>query len=250
MPKLEDITDPTKFAICEPGINANVSILFHRSFIGLQKPAFTYFAPMFTAGDFASSISDVRNNLVEQVLDKGCEWMLWIDTDQVYYDPNMIAKMMAHDKDVVTARVHKRWPPFDHLLLRSEDPNSIAEPGTNHKYNLISDEEASSGKLIEIDATGVCACSLMKVDVFIDMLYPWFETFKPGDGIERTIGEDINLCAKLKSAGYKIYADTSIEVKHLTTLQVDYTYYKSFQFLNEVGSHEKKLNMEKGNGIE
>jgi hypothetical protein len=97
--------------------------------------------------------------------------------------------------------------PFDPIFLRGEIG----------KYKSVSDEEMYSGNLIEVDATGT-GCLLFDMDVFLKTDKPWF-AFSVHDN--KPVGEDIYFCSKARENGVKIHIDTSIEVGHLTTMEVN-----------------------------
>jgi GT2 family glycosyltransferase len=125
--------------------------------------------------------------------------------------------MLAHDKDIVGATVHRRYPPFAPILYRGEQG----------KYKYVPDDEKYSGELIEVDATGT-GCILYKMQVFLDVDYPWFVIGKdPKTG--KTIGEDIGLCIRLREKGFRIYVDTSLDVDHLSTFRVNRATYELFK---------------------
>jgi len=151
----------------------------------------------------------------------GAKYLLMLDTDQVY-PVDTLTKLLSHKVDVCGVRVHRRWMPFDPIFLRGEIG----------KYESVSEEEAYSGDLIEIDATGT-GCLLFDMKVFDKIEKPWF-AFDQVDG--KPIGEDIYFCSKARKAGLRIFVDTSIEVGHLTTVEVN-------RFLHQVCKHIKpKLN--------
>lgn len=148
-------------------------------------------------------IDEIRNNLVEQALDEVCTKFVTLDTDQVYPSDTII-KLLSHDKPIVAGQVHRRYPPFDPIMLRGE----------LHKYLSIPFEEMYTGELVEIDATGV-ACMCINMEVFLDIKYPWFESLPSTEEHKKSVGEDINFCWKARQAGYPIFMDTSIEIGHL-----------------------------------
>lgn len=214
-----------RLGIALPLVDQKVHTAFLDSFVLMRKPCFTYIRPAFPS----MQIDVIRNQLVKQALESGCTHMLMMDTDQVYNDPDMINKLLAHDKDVVSVMVQRRYPPFDGITLRGE-------PG---KYLSVSDEEIIEAKksdnhLIEIDATGG-GCLLYKTEVFLKIPPAWFEFSKTEGG--EVIGEDINFCWKLKQNGYKIYCDTSIDVGHLSTLEINWNTHRLY-------NHMKKLQNE------
>lgn len=176
-----------------------VPVSFLYSFLLMDLPPFT----LVHADN--GGIDALRNDIVEKSLQLNATHLLMCDTDQIY-PVDTIRKLMAHKLKVVGAKVNRRYPPFDPIIMRIE----------NGAYVPVDYEPES---LVECDATGG-GCILFDMEVFRKLPYPWFRFQKnPDNGM--VIGEDIGLCQDLKSAGYKIYVDTSIHVDHLTTLAVN-----------------------------
>lgn len=166
----------------------------------------------------------VRNNLVVQALGFGCTHILMMDTDQVYYSPDTIQKLLAHNKPVVGARVHRRYPPFDPILLREKDGKHY------HMEREEIERVVGNGETVSVPATG-CGCILYDTRVFIDIDPPWFRHTKTAEG--RSKGEDIYFCEQLKRSGYEIFVDTSVEISHLTLMEVNMDTYRLYQALYE-----------------
>lgn len=172
--------------------------------------------------NFPCQIDAARNNLVQQALNLGCTHILMLDSDQVYVTDNLIERMLAHDKPVVGARVHRRYPPFDPLLLDGE---------IGSLYQIldekIRDKDGNFKEELKVDYTGT-GCILYSMKIFNDMIPDKFFEFKTGDK-GQPIGEDIAFCDKLKKRGIKIVVDCSIDIKHLTLLAVDWSTHLLFQ---------------------
>lgn len=174
---------------------------FFYSFVLMEKPAFTFIHKS------NGPIDTLRNDIVEKALEIGATALLMMDVDQIY-DRQTITKLLAHRLPVVGAKVHRRYPPFDPIILRIKD-------GGYHPLNI---GEYEAGSLVECDAAGT-GCIMYSMEVFRKLPSPWFKFRKhPQSGM--TIGEDVGLCQDLKAAGYKIYVDTSIEIGHLATMVV------------------------------
>jgi len=197
-----------KLGIGFPIVDNKAYFSFMASILLLEKPDFTLLLPNFPVGVFPHDIATVRNNLVEQALAEGCEYLLMMDTDQVYRTVDMIPRMLAHNKPVVSAPVHRRYPPFDPILMRGEIG----------KWEYVKIEEAYSGELIKVDATGT-GCIMYHISVFEKIHAPWFELGVKKDG--NPIGEDILFCLKMKEHGIPLFVDTSIEIGHLTSFEVN-----------------------------
>jgi len=200
-----------------PIIDDRVHTQFMLSFLAMEKPDCVLLTPEFANGEFLRDVAVARNSIVRQAKWNGCTHLVMLDTDQIY-PPDTIAQLMSHDKDCVTGAVHRRYPPFDLIFQRGSIGNYIHVP----------DEESYSGDLIEIDATG-CACMLFNMKIFATIKEPWFEFSANEKG--NPVGEDINFCQKMRDHGYKIHADTSIAVDHLTNYRVNrltYELHKKF----------------------
>jgi len=221
-----------KLGIALPLVSTKVHSGFLDTFILLKKPDFVYLRPQFPSME----IDIIRNQLVKQALEAGCTHLLMMDTDQTYSDRDMILKMLAHKKKVISAIVHRRYPPFDCITLRGE-------PG---KYTQVSDEEIlaardSDNHLVEIDATG-CGCLLYNTEVFQEIKPPWYEFSKTESG--DVVGEDIGFCHKLKDAGYNIYCDVSIDIGHLAQLEINWGTYALYKHLKKLQAAEAKKEIE------
>jgi len=169
--------------------------------------------------DFPCQIDEARNNIVHQALLLGCTHIIMMDTDQIYATNNMIEKMLAHDKPVVGARVHRRYFPFDPILLRGEVGKLYQVPD-----NEVRNEGGTFNTEISVDYTGA-GCILYDMRIFNDMIpEKWFE-LKTGDH-GQPVGEDINLCDKLKKLNIPVIVDASINIKHLTLLAADWGTYQ------------------------
>lgn len=208
-------------AISFPLVDPNVPVQFFTSFACMDKfSEYSLLVPKFAHGPWSGSIADARNSLVEQAQMAGAEWLLMCDTDQVY-PHDTLTKLLSHRKDICGVRVHRRWPPYDPIFYRGE----------LGKYLSVSEEEMYGGELIEVDATGT-GCLLFNMAVFDKIEFPWF-AFTMHEG--KPVGEDIGFCAKAREAGCEIYIDTSIEVGHLTTIEVGKTLHqicKKLKFKN------------------
>ena len=105
-----------KLGVGIPLINDMVDTLFLYSMMLMEFPPYNLYYPksMYHPGDIAKCRNDIAKNAIED----GCTHILMMDTDQVYHDQQMVHKMLAHKKDIVGAKVHRRWPPFEPILQR------------------------------------------------------------------------------------------------------------------------------------
>jgi hypothetical protein len=197
-----------------PLTNEMIHTKFVLSWVLMDKPQeYSFFLPQ-----FPGYIDKIRNNIVEQALNSECTHLLMMDTDQVY-PFETISKLMSHNKDIVAAKVHRRYPLFDPIMYR----------GTISNFTSVPDEEWINSDLVEIDATGT-GCVLFDLKVFENVDYPWFQEVTGEDG--RPIGEDIYFYSRAKEAGYQIFIDPSIKIGHLSTLEITEEMYFLFKKLS------------------
>jgi len=156
--------------------------------------------------------------------------LMMCDVDQVYH-PKTITRLLSHNLPVVGALVHRRYPPFDSLMLKMVKTDEV-----RNAYVPI--DEWKDGSLVEVDATGG-GCLMFNMEVFRKLPRPWFKMQKNPDG--STIGEDIGFCMELKKAGYRIFVDTSVPAGHLTTLIVNTATSRLYQAMKNKEAAEAAL---------
>jgi hypothetical protein len=186
----------------------SVPAAFFDSFITMNKPEWVYLRSS------AGPIDEMRNNLVREAMQAGCSHLIMMDSDQVYH-PMTIERLLSHRMPVVGCLVHRRYPPFDPLML----------VGKVNEYQTV--KEWEPGVLVEVDATGT-GCIMFDMQVFRDMPAPWFRFRQNEKGI---IGEDIGFCSDLRAAGYKIHVDTSIPAGHLSQMIINEGTWKLYNYV-------------------
>ena len=179
----------------------------------MERPEFT---PIFATN---GPIDGMINNIVATAKTMGASHLFMPDLDQTY-PVEAITGLLLHNLPVVGAMVHRRYPPFDPLMLK----------GDINTYQLI--EGWEDGDLVEVDATGT-GCLIFDMKIFHELPGPWFE-FRPNPNPEKggVVGEDIGFCSDLRKAGYQIHVDTSIKCGHLSTMIITeetHWLYKSLQ---------------------
>lgn len=203
---------------------------FWDSFYLMQKPEHSYLRPRMPCHP---NVEEIRNSLCMQALEMNCSHLLMMDTDQVY-PVDTVTRLLEHARsglDLVYAKVHRRYPPFDPILLRKNGEG----------YLPIPDEEWDAGGLVEVDRTGA-GCMLISCSVFENVEWPWFNIIREpvGEGKYKLTGEDFYFCDKVRAAGYRIFVDCSLEIVHDSTLGVSkgtYFLYKKLDQLKKGASN-------------
>lgn len=151
-------------------------------------------------------IDEARNEIVQFALDQGANYIYWID-DDVLPPPDAFLKMYTHNKDIINGVYWSKSNPPMPLLFR------------NHLEGPYWDWHV--GDLIEIDAAGM-GLTLVKTDVYRKIEKeqggPWYSVdYGSFPGVKASPAnntEDLYFYWKARKAGYKIWADTSIQAYH------------------------------------
>jgi len=192
-----------KLGIGVPCSYPRVPLTFFRSFTLMEKPDYQYL----DADN--GPIHALRNEIVVDAQSIGLTKLMMCDVDQVYHSKT-ITRLLSHNLPIVGALVHRRYPPFDSLMMKH-----VSVDERTDTYESI--DEWEENELVEVDATGT-GCIMWDMKVFREMPYPWFKAQYNPDG--SPIGEDFGFCQDLKKAGYSIHVDTSVMAYHRTTMLV------------------------------
>jgi len=134
-------------------------------------------------------IAHNRNEIVKLAIDKGCEYVFFIDADMVF-NPDILSKLLEHNKDIVSVAYNKRRLPLESVISPIDDDYTGDIPKHLFKAKSV--------------GTGLM---LIKTDVFKNLAYPYFD-FSYIDC--KRYGEDTNFCEKARNAGYDIWVDPTI----------------------------------------
>lgn len=144
-----------------------------------------------------------RNTLVQMTLN-GDYTHLWFMDDDHAFHPQLLKQLASHDVPLVNPLCCTRVAPFP-LVTYAGKGDAV-----NQYLPLSLNDEEGTG-LVELMAGG-CAGMLIRRDVLEAVPAPWFEY------TDRS--EDILFCEKAVAAGFKLYADLSCRLGHITTAVV------------------------------
>jgi glycosyltransferase involved in cell wall biosynthesis len=179
-----------------------------------------------------SGIARNRNSLVQQAMDSGAEYLLFIDSDMTF-PADMLARLIKREKSIVGVPYPRRAKPFGLLGMPVDPANS----------------QSGCVPFVFLPA----GLMLIKIDVLAEMRWPWFfehyeyQGDKPADQFfyavqdlygkalpqdifaaimdhcqdfkSEDVSEDVNFCRKARRCGHEIYADLDLlrEVGHIGT---------------------------------
>ena len=166
-----------------------------------------------------SLIYQARTQLCKMAMEANADYVLWLDSD-VSFPPSLMEDMMTaiQGRDMVTGIYHMRRPPFRPVIWKTLKTGLLPQDCTVEPY-----DDYPDGDLFEIDGCGFGAV-LMKIGVIKDVAETFHETFTPIPGF----GEDLSFCIRVKSCGYKMYADPRIQVGHKGSMIINQNTFRSF----------------------
>lgn len=153
-----------------------------------------------------------RNEIVEQAISLDCDYLLFLDDDHVInweesFQTNtrygLIDKFIKHLEDekagIVGGLYYHRGGDCRPVLMRQADDGG---------YYYLRDDEISGG-LQEVDVQGG-GCFMIDMNVVSRIPSPWFEAESKAG-----LGTDIQICQKVRDAGFKVFCDTSMAIGHV-----------------------------------
>lgn len=139
-----------------------------------------------------------RNKCVEQTLDAGADWLMFVDDDHVFGN-NILLRLLGHDVPVVGALYLQRHMPFMPVAYEHKD-----ESGVYHNVNL---HNHGDNDLIQVAAVGTGGM-LIRSEVLKAMDKPIFEHGRAS--------EDLIFCDKVYELGLgPVYCDLGARMGHI-----------------------------------
>lgn len=152
-------------------------------------------------------LARARNQLLFRALDDE-RWVLWLDVDVIEYPPDVIERLLAAGKQIVTPNCVYAYGG------RSFDLNAWRDHGRRHLHDL-----KNEGELVPLDAVGGTML-LVDADVHRDgVIFPPFPYGLASDRIRRNnhwLGEieTEGLGIMARDAGVQCWGMPHLEIKH------------------------------------
>lgn len=161
-------------------------------------------------------IHKARQELIDEVVRHGADYVLFLDSD-MRFPPDALIRLFNHKVPVVGINYAKRGFPSEFVALKRV---GIGDAGERLRTT-----EDSEG-LEEVEALGG-GCLLIRTDVLADLPdpieQPWFQNEYLGNG--QWMGEDVYFCRLLREAGHRIFVDHDLsrDCSHIGQYEYDYT---------------------------
>lgn len=136
--------------------------------------------------------SENRNWIATKAVNSGCSHLLFIDDDMIFPE-DTLERLLAHDKDIVGAVYNTKY--------------EVQMPVVEY----LDDQRPT--ELFKCGAIGT-GCLLIKTEVFRKVPQIWFNyVWNPNGSVK--MSHDWLFCHKAREYGYDIWADPTLEVKHI-----------------------------------
>ena len=154
--------------------------------------------------DSSTILINQRENLIDNSIEMGTEWCLWLDSDRMF-PPTTLLRLLSHKEDIVACNYMKRSFPS----------KSVAFTDTTDWESWVPLEHSNNLEVVEAVGMG---CVLMRTNVFKQLTKPYFEYTYQSETRD-WIGEDFTLFKKLNDLGYKVKIDMNLstQVYHIGT---------------------------------
>ena len=135
--------------------------------------------------------SENRNYIATQACNKGCSHLFFVDDDMIF-PPCTLEKLLLLDKDIIGCVYNTKYevqaPVVEYLNEKEEGIFKCGAIGTG--------------------------CLLIKTEVFKKIPQIWF-TYEWNDNGSIRMSHDWLFCHKAREYGYEVWANSTIEVKHI-----------------------------------
>ena len=141
-----------------------------------------------------------RNLIKEYALKNGYDYFFSLEQD-VIVQPDTLKKLLSQNKKIISGIVMNNLPVGNTVKMMPMIYVSHKLDATGLDY--ISEEELKKSQLIEVKACAL-GCVLIHKDVLAKIKFRYTGGF-----------DDMMFCKDAIDAGFKIYADTGVKLKHL-----------------------------------
>lgn len=169
------------------------------------------------AFQMGSLIYTSRNNLASMAVQKGVDYVLWLDSDMIF--PSDVLKRLLEDRDkgdIITGVYYRRVAPFKPVLYSKLEID-------DEKCEWEGYEDFPTDRLFDVEGCGF-GCVLTPTSVFMDVMNRFGDMFSPINGV----GEDLSFCWRAKQCGYSIVADPTIPLGHVGHYVIDRGFFETY----------------------
>lgn len=158
----------------------------------------------------ASLIETMREKIADLFLERECDYLIWLDADQVY-PPNTLTRLVEHlDNGLeVVGGVTPFKNDGEPMVWFEDEPTGLWRRARNFVVNR---------GLVQIEAMGFGGIA-MKKSVLEKIQKPYFQRVMNKTGTH-LIGEDLAFYKRCKDKGIAVWCDTDLIFKHIISYAI------------------------------
>ncbi len=161
---------------------------------------------IFPIMQYSGYIGENKNKIVSAAGMGLCSHVFFVDHD-LRFPPNALAKLLSEDKDIIGGLYNfKHFPEEPMVKFFKKDGEWTAKL---EESSLM----AIPNKVFQAAAVGG-GFLLVRMSVFNDLKKPYFPMEQDEEG-NRSMTEDCGFMMKAQKAGYKVWCDPTLELKHI-----------------------------------
>lgn len=158
-------------------------------------------------------VHDARQQLAEEVLNEGADYILWLDAD-MRFPPDLLIRLLKRSEPFVGTNYSTRTGIPEYTALKR-----ITSSGDGPSKRCVTGPDSTG--LEEVQAVGMGA-ALVHASVFRALHDPhgpdgpWF-WYRWLDELDQQMGEDVYFCELVRDAGFAVYVDHDVskDVAHV-----------------------------------
>lgn len=156
-----------------------------------------------------------RQLACDWALEGGFDWMVQIDDDATF-PPDLLRRLLSHQKDVVCALAYQRKVPHAACAFEVGEDGLLGRPLENIEHT----------GLRRVDVSGF-HCSILRTSIIKKLRDAGIRQYF--GGFENKVGEDFAFCLNLKKVGVLVHCDTEMISGHIgSSVVVDEAYKKGY----------------------
>ena len=162
-----------------------------------------------------------RNNIAQKAINGDYDYVFMVDND-VVLPRNVLVDMLDDPKDVCLGYYAHR--DADNLYKGRVSVCKLYQPNGTKYFNYPLESEYTAKELIDLRKQntykltihgGGMGCALIKVDVFRQLSYPWYDWVNYEDDHRGMLSEDLYFCEKCRIGKIEITTDTRAGCGHI-----------------------------------
>lgn len=158
-----------------------------------------------------NSVAQARNEIAAEALDRGAEWIWWLDDDLIFA-PDTLLRALERPEDIVIGLSMMRMPAIGGQQGSTFKPLWSQRTHHGDKWAPVEQIVTEANGLMRL-VSGTGGGVLTRRRVFEKVARPWWAI---GQYVPDMFWEDIYFYDKCRQAGFEVWGDPSIKFGHDT----------------------------------